>query len=248
MHDIEENGYISNYLIHWTGRDDRGNIDDAKGAETLSIIASTCELRLSYNCIHPFDVHHEIHDKMCCFTDVPLTHSAEHCIRYGRFAIAFHKLRLMGVGAQPVFYATPAFKKDLDCIFSFLQREVKLRTIDENVLRSFLNHFYYMKEFSDGKADRTDSYYYEREWRLGSMTLPTMEEWDRDNPMSQCRKEGYTTSPYIGKRVIRDGEEYFSFSEDDVAFIITPAEFSSKIDNPYGFHIEHIEKYIRQNT
>jgi len=63
----QDNGYISNYLIHWTGKH-----GDEKGAEVLSIIASTCRLLLSYNCLHIFDINHEIHEKMVCFTDVPL--------------------------------------------------------------------------------------------------------------------------------------------------------------------------------
>jgi hypothetical protein len=50
------------------------------------------------------------HEKMVCFTDVPLRHSNEHCNRYGRFGIAFHKLKMMNVGAQPVFYASHACK------------------------------------------------------------------------------------------------------------------------------------------
>ncbi len=239
----EDKEYISNYLIHWTGIDDNGNIDDARGAEILSVIASTCELLLSYNRIHIFDWYQEIQEKMVCFTDVPLAHSEEHCVRYGRFAIAFHKLRLMNVGAQPVFYATHVYKKDLDVIFRFLQEQLTTRTLDENVFRALHRHFYYMQRFSDERADRTDTYYYEREWRLGSMTLATPEELDRANPRFRCQQEGYL--PYIGKRVIHDGREYFGFSAEDVAFLITPTDWSSKINNPHGFPVRNMEGIIK---
>ena len=48
MPPITDAGYVSDYLIHWTGKD-----DDAQGADVLSTtIASSRELLLSYNRIH----------------------------------------------------------------------------------------------------------------------------------------------------------------------------------------------------
>lgn len=93
-----EDGFISDYLVHWTGKD-----GDVTGADILSLIASTCQLLLSYNVFHILDIYNKIQEKMVCFTDVPLAHAAQHCQRYGRFGIAFHKMRLMNVGTQPVF-------------------------------------------------------------------------------------------------------------------------------------------------
>ena len=142
----QDNGYISNYLIHWTGRD-----GDDRGAEFLSSIASTCKLRLSYNKLHIFDFYHEIREKMVCFTDVPLAHSAEHCKRYGRFGIAFHKLKLMNVGAQPVFYASHACKRDMDVIFKFLQDQARATTIDPTLFRALHRHFYFIQRLSDDR-------------------------------------------------------------------------------------------------
>jgi len=59
-----ENGYISQYLIHWTGKGKDGRVDDVEGARILSIIASTRKLRLSYNPIYKRDMFNEIHEKM----------------------------------------------------------------------------------------------------------------------------------------------------------------------------------------
>ena len=84
-----DDGYISNYLIHWTGKN-----NDASGAEVLSIIGRTCQLLLNYNPIFSYDFNNRIIEKMVCFTDIPLRHSNKHCIKYGRFGIAFDKLKL----------------------------------------------------------------------------------------------------------------------------------------------------------
>ncbi len=243
MNTIADNGYISKFLIHWTGTDGKGHVDDAEGARILSLIASSCRLRLSYNPIYKRDMTHEIHEKMVCFTDVPLRHSIAHCNRYGRFGIAFHKLSLMNVGAHPVFYVTHVWKRDMGTIFDFLQREVRQPTIDEKLLRALLHHFYFTQNFSEGCADSTDTFYYEREWRLGAHSLPTENELQRDNAKFHCVEEGYP--PYIdrriGIRVIEGENEYFTFEEAPVAFLVTPAEWGEKVDNPHKFKIYDYE-------
>jgi hypothetical protein len=237
MKPIIETGYISDYLIHWTGKE-----DDARGAETLSIIASSCELLLSYNRIHVFDWYHEIREKMVCFTDVPLRHSADHCKRYGRFGIAFHKLKLMNVGAQPVFYVSHAAKRDMDTVFKFLQEQIQCTTLPPDVFRVLHRHFYFMQRLSDGRADDHDTYYYEREWRLGAQSLPTPEELDRPNAKYYCQQEGYGT--YIGRRIVREDKEYFSFDTEDVAFLVVPTSWESYIKNPHKFPVWAFERLV----
>lgn len=125
----------------------------------------------AFNRLHLFDMYYEIHEKMVCFTDVPLSHSIQHCQLYGRFGIAFHKLKLMNVGAQPVFYASHACKRDMNIIFKFLQEQESNRTIDPILFRSLHQHFYFVQRLSDGRADGKDTFYYEREWRLGEQSL-----------------------------------------------------------------------------
>lgn len=236
-----DNGYISNYLVHWTGK----NGDDERGAKVLSLIASTCQLLLSYNVFHILDIYNKIHEKMVCFTDVPLSHAAQHCNRYGRFGIAFHKLSLMNVGTQPVFYTTHANKHDLDEIFKFLHEQNKTATIEAKIFDALQRHFYFMQTFSDGKADEKDTYYYEREWRLGKQNLAPVEMWNRpDNPKYHILKAGYPR--YCGKLFI-DGEmEYFQFCKKDVAFLMSPRDWKTKILNPHAFPVHDYEKLVNK--
>jgi len=233
-----DDGYISDYLVHWTGKD-----GDEAGASILSLIASTCHLLLSDNVFHNLDIYNEIREKMVCFTDVPLVHTAQHCKRYGRFGIAFHKLKLMNVGTQPVFYATHANKKDLDMIFKFLQMQSHTTTIETSVLDALYRHFYFMQTFSKGKADEKDTYYYEREWRLGKQNLAPVTLWSRpDNPKYHILQAGYPR--HCGKLFVDGEKEYFQFSTDDVAFLISPHDWKSKISNPHAFPVEEYENFV----
>lgn len=219
-----DNGYISDYLIHWAGKS-----GDKDGASVLSIIGSTLQLRLSDNRFHIFDQYHKVQAKMVCFTDVPLQHSSEHCKRYGRFGIVFHKLRLVNVGAQPVFYASHACKRDMDTIFHFLQEQMQLPTLPEDLFRALHRHFYFIQRLSDGRADSHDAFYYEREWRLGEQTLKSDEK--------PC-------APYTGRLVIAGDEHYFAFTKEDVAFLIAPRDCHVKVMNPYKFTIKAFEDFM----
>ena len=235
-----DNGYISNYLVHWTGK----NGDEA-GAEILSLVASTCRLLLSYNVFHILDIYNKIHEKMVCFTDVPLSNAAQHCSRYGRFGIAFHKLNLMNVGAQPVFYTTHANKDDLDVIFEFLYAQNQITTIGAPIFDALHRHFYFMQIFSEGKADGKDTYYYEREWRLGKQNLAPVEMWNRpDNPQYHILKAGYPR--YCGKLFIDGEKEYFQFSTKDVAFLISPRDRQTKVYNPHAFPVHDYEELVNE--
>lgn len=235
-----DNGYISNYLIHWTGKD-----GDKKGAEVLSIIASTCRLLLSYNRLHIFDINHEIHEKMVCFTDVPLAYSEQHCSLYGRFGIAFNKLSLMNVGAQPVFYASHACKRDMDVIFKFLQEQTRTTTVDPTLLKALHRHFYYIQRLSEERADRNDTFYYEREWRLGEQTLIPPEKSNRSNAKYKCQQEGYP--PYTGRLAKDAGNSYFDFDKDHVAFLVAPNNRKAKIKNPHEFQIRSYEEIVNDS-
>lgn len=234
MNQPHDNGYISDYLVHWAGK--KG---DENGVRVLNLISSSLRLLLSYNRIHIFDFTQEIYEKMVCFTDVPLRHSSELCKRYGRFGIAFHKLRLMNKGAQPVFYASHTSKPDMDTIFEFIQQQLRELTLPENVFRALLRHFYFVQEFSEGRADARDTFYYEREWRLGKQSLLNEHQRSRDNPKYRAVQEGYL--PYYGNLVTENGENYFEFEAEDVAFLIVPKDYSERVVNPQGFSVEAYE-------
>ena len=239
MTNQQDNGYISDFLIHWTGKD-----GDEKGSEVLSIIASTCRLLLSYNRLHIFDINHEIHEKMVCFTDVPLAYSEQHCSQYGRFGIAFKKLSLMNVGAQPVFYASHACKRDMDIIFKYLQEQIKKTTIETALFEALHRHFYYIQRLSDGRADQNNTYYYEREWRLGEQTLVPPEKLNCPNSKYYCQQEGYP--PYTGRLARKADKSYFDFDKEHVAFLIAPQNYHAKIRNTHGFQIVAYEDLVHE--
>lgn len=239
MNTIKDNGYISDYLTHWTGR--KG---DEHGANILGTIVSTLKLLLSYNRLHIFDCDHEVHEKMVCFTDVPFLHSSEHCKVYGKFGIAFQKLKLINVGAQPVFYASHACKRDMHTIFHFLQEQVINTTLPCDLFRALHRHFYFIQRLSDGRADAHDTFYYEREWRLGEQTLIPDEKLNRPNAKYCCQKEGYP--PYTGRLVTEGDKSYFAFSTEDVSFLIAPLDWHEKIENPYDFSIVAYEDLVQE--
>ena len=225
-----DNGYISEYLIHWTGKD-----GEKQGADILSIIAESLKLLLSYNPLHSYDFATHVYEKMVCFTDVPLNHSHKHCSKYGKFGIAFKKQELMCVGAQPVFYSTHVSKHDMDKIFRFLMKQTEKTTIDKKLYDAFKRHFYFMKRFSDSK----DTHYYEREWRLGEQTLVTEDERQKPNFEHYRVEKGHP--PYFGNRIEEGGKSYSSFKVSDVAFLIAPEKSMNKIRNPHNFPLYSYE-------
>jgi len=239
MNTIKDNGYISDYLIHWTGK--KG---DEHGARILGTIASTLKLLLSYNRLHLFDWTHEIHEKMVCFTDVPLLHSIAHCKRYGRFGVAFQKMKLMNVGAQPVFYASHACKRDMDTIFHFLQEQVEHTTLPLDLFRALHRHFYFIQRLSDGRADGHDTFYYEREWRLGEQTLIPEQKLLRPNARYWSQKEGCPA--YTGRLVTEGDKSYFAFNTEDVAYLIAPLQWHGKVENPHEFSIVVYEDLVQE--
>jgi hypothetical protein len=230
-----DNGYISRYLIHWAG----GKKPDRERADILSTIASTCRLRFSPNEFF-FDGSLKIGGKMICFTDVPLSQSAKHCAKYSPFGIAFHKLKLMGQGAQPVFYFTHVFKKDMGTIYRFVIEQLNKPTIAPEVLRALHRHFYFMQEFAQERADRDDTAYYEREWRIGESYLI------RDGQdEGKWYLEHDEFPPTLGTLVTDGDETYFKFKQDDVAFLVVPKQFIAQISNPHQFDVKSYETLIR---
>ena len=232
-----DNGYISKYLIHWTGKD-----GEEQGADILSKIAESLKLLLSYNPLYSYDFATHVHEKMVCFTDVPLSKTTEHCEKYGNFGIAFHKLNLMNVGAQPVFYWTHVSRNDLKVIFHFLEEQTNNTTINDDLFRALKRHFYFMQKLSNGRADSKDTHYYEREWRIGEQTLATEEELQRPNANYYHVEEGHP--PYFGVRIQVGDDWYFYFDKSYVAFLIAPEKLIYKIRNPYKFPLYSYEYIV----
>lgn len=229
-----DDGYISNFLIHWCGR----GTSVQEQVSILSNIATSCRLLLSPNPFF-FDGGLEIRENMICFTDVPLRHSAQHCAKYSRFGIAFKKPRLMNKGAQPVQYISHTFKRDLSIVYRYLMKELEKQTLDDKVFRAFHRHFFYMQEFSEGRADAKDAHYYEREWRLGEFTL--VPDGESKGMFSIENRIG----PYFGDLVQMNGKNYFQFELEDIAFLISPGDAIRSLVNPHEFDVRAFEELVR---
>jgi len=230
---LYDNGYISNYLIHWAGKSKSPN----ERASVLSQIATTCQLLLSKNDFF-FDGSLKVIDKMVCFTDVPLGYSKLHCERYSNFGIAFHKLRLMNKGAQPVFYFSHIFRNDMGKIYRFVLDQIQNRSLEPEIFQALHRHFYFMQEFSQGRPDRNDTSYYEREWRIGELCLRP----EGENKGRWSLNNNLPTS--IGTLITEGNITYFQFEKADVAFLIAPSQFITEISNPYKFEIKTYEKLV----
>lgn len=130
----------------------------------------------------------------------------------------------------------------MNAIFSFLQKELKEPSLPADTFEALHRHFFFIQRLSVDRADRQDTYYYEREWRLGEQTLVPEEKLKRPNAKYWCQKEGYP--PYPGK-LVRDGDTpYFAFEPDDVAFLVCPRSWQPKIANPNGFQVEAFEDLV----
>jgi hypothetical protein len=150
----------------------------------------------------------------------------------------------MNVGAQPVFYASHACRSDMNKIFHFLQEQVRNTTLPDDLFQALHRHFYFIQRLSDSRADGHDTFYYEREWRLGEQTLVPEEKLLRPNAKYWCKEEGYP--PYTGRLVTEGDKSYFVFNKEDIACLIAPRKYHEKVKNPHGFHIEAYEDIVQE--
>jgi hypothetical protein len=217
--------YISTYLTHWTGKDK----PPEQGMANIRSILSNHQLWLN-DCLHiTIDYHTNARTRMVCFTDIPLPFAAPHCQQYGRFGICFIKRAIRNYGANPAFYFTHSINRDAKRLHRFLyELGYDNDACPPDVLDSLSRVLAFAKVFSDDEEDGLDTYYYEREWRLVEKNLQYIETGD----------------PTPGKMALQEigGEERccFQFREEDVAFIVVPADYSKEAeelvrDKAYGW-------------
>lgn len=214
-----DNGYISDYLVHWTGR--KGL---REGFTNLMSILENNRLKLGFNPFVWLSFQEAVGDNMICFTDVPIRHSRIHCARYGKFGVAFSKRSLANVGAHPVFYFTHSTQQDVQKIIRFLCDDRQSRTFPVDIYKALKRHFYFCQEYGRNKIDSRDAFYYEREWRIGEETLD--EDFGRDGTMAKRYRSG--KPPYFGKLVRESNRSFFEFKNVDIAFVILPRRYENK--------------------
>jgi hypothetical protein len=238
--------YISNTLVHWTGR---GKNDD-EAFEALINILKTQLLYLSYcpNYGTPTSTpstRDNLNDRktmMICFTDLPLRYSKIFCSKFGRFGIGFKKERMMGYGANPVLYTTTQHLpriKNINALINKLMSEDIDREWKEEMERyqftsqqlySLFEFFGFTQEYS--YKDR-DINYYQREWRLNYETLPI-------EPGKGAEKVGYG-----GMHGLVNGKFMceMKFSLDDIDFIIIPKSYFKRRKELLGINKSKIQIY-----
>lgn len=232
--------YVSPWLIHWTSREGGA----AKGLCNLNAIISTQRLKLSDLPIVRLDFRSSAKVRMVCFTDVPLIFSEEHCSRYGQFGIAFKKRKLILYGAQPVFYLALGCRENVKRIMEFILDPPQGCNIPPAMLKSLGEHFCYMQEFSEDGFDSQDAHYYEREWRISEPSLVPENLWAQKPSNLAVRTAGYPD--YWGRRIAKDGEDFFVFEDDDVAFVVCPREHASSLQNPKGYDVRLFENIVEE--
>ena len=215
---VLDNGYINDYLVHWTGKDGLRS-----GFEALTSILTKNRLKLGYNPYVWLDFRTKAVCKMACFTDVPIQHSRIHCKKYGKFGIAFSKRSLANIGAHPVFYYTHTTQQDVKKVVTFLHSEGG-RAIPQDIFTALWRHFHFCQEYGKGKIESRDAAYYEREWRLGEDYL---DEQHGQNGVKYKRLLN-GQSRCFGKLVKEGQDLFFEFIDKDVAFIVLPRRYANK--------------------
>lgn len=232
--DLADGDYASRFLIHWAGR----GKTPAERSKILSVIATSRRLLLSGN-VFIKGLGIALGQKMVSFTDIPLRLSAWHCLKYGDFGIAFHKKRLMAKSAQPVFYSTHVYIRDMNTISRFIVDQARNPALDPDVLRALQRHIGFLQDFSEGSVDSPEAYYFEREWRIGELTLVPEGEADK----GRWRWEN-NLPPSVGEIEEEDGKEFFKFEDDDVAFLIAPKDHAESLSNPHAFPVRVFEDLV----
>lgn len=210
IHSKMRSHFISEYLTHWTGK----GKDDNQGFNNLMSILSNCRLLLSDGAPHFRTAWSGAHLRMTCFTDIPHHLSSEHCQRYGKFGIAFKKRVLIDYGANPVLYLTSLKKDDAEKVYNYIcDANTGKIALNSEVLESLKKFFGFVQDYEYG----TDTYYYEREWRI------------LQNNLEYC--EGSVIQPGKYGSSIQNGKKqyYFQFSQNDVEFLICPKDYVNRL-------------------
>lgn len=214
--------YINNELIHWTGR----CTSDSEAFSTMETICKEEILRLSY-CPNYDQDNFKPRSAMVCFTDIPIKFSKEHCKKFGKFGIAFHKDKMIEYGANPAMYTTRAHFERIKQLSALVERMLDLEKDREWKSECepyiFTEHQTFalkevtelLQEYSHRNEDNKEYVtYYQREWRL---TFNSLEFSGGTKPHTPG-----TTCIYI-----RNNKKYeiFKFSDADVSYLIVPLRY-----------------------
>ena len=144
----------------------------------------------------------------------------------------------MARGAQPVFYFTHVFKRDMSTIYNFILSQFEKATIPPEVFAAIHRHFFYAQEFSAGPVTDPTAYYNEREWRLGEFSLIP----ENENIATYCHN--HMLPLCIGRSATDESGIYFVIDPHDVAFLVAPKDHVAEVDNPHSFPVYSFESIV----
>ncbi|PJE54122.1 abortive infection system antitoxin AbiGi family protein [Marinomonas sp. BSi20584] len=218
---MKSRGYISNELVHWTGRNQSAD-------SAFSALKAICEekiLRLTY-CPNYVNSEYNPKSAMVCFTDIPLNKGKEHCSKFGKFGVGFNKKKMIGYGANPVFYTTGVHFKRIKQISNLLARMENLEKdrewkepcepydFTEDETAAFQEVTDFLQEYSYKNQDDLDYVtYYQREWRITFRSLPYAGDKEHEIGMSCHYIKNHNTY------------SIFKFDEGDIEYLIVPIRY-----------------------
>jgi len=233
--------YISSFLTHWVGRS--CSSDDERYDILISKILYRRELLFSYNPIPFTSRYGGLRTKdswginMVCFTDMPLSMSEEHCNKYSRFGIAFHKAPLANCLVCPVAYSLNPFIYEA---YSFLYHTaLGLKHLTDGATMqegpktgkqfSYDTFMQKLHVFLLWFQDYAPSEFPNVEGSL--LGTPEQYEFFADKKVYYYEREWravYREGDKFGWVSEHEGNEYFRFHESSVAYLICPEAFCKR--------------------
>lgn len=205
--------YISNELVHWTGR----NKPEQAAFDIVVDIVTHKRLLLRNADTTSKDSEVTSRTGMVCFTDIPLPLSQLHCERFGRFGIAFHKRNMMAYGANPVLYYTPHNANLIDNLYrKYLKQGLEKETLELTQAIGQLTCFLQTYAYTENEDDIN---YYQREWRIAYGTQPLQKvggSWDGPVQPGQYQMVGNNEGLWLG------------ISPDDIAYLVVPRRWKDE--------------------
>ncbi len=157
----------SKFLIHWTGKDiekKANNAEDQYIIRLKDILQKGLRMNPGIERIHGKNEKWvEIKIARVCFTEVKLTQTEEHAMRYGGLGIGFHRNYVLEREGNPAFYVQNGDKGHIIENIDFLFKQIKSLSSETNKALEVICG--YLKNMSDYNKEEF-KYYDEMEWRV----------------------------------------------------------------------------------
>jgi hypothetical protein len=194
----------SKFLIHWTGNEKiEKQADEDKPRLYVERLKDDYQYGLYLKRKEEATLRHlkVKHLLRLCFTELKLSQSEAHSIRYGKLGLGFSREFILKRGGRPVIY-TPYLPTD-GLLEKSLRQAYNQSFGLEEIHRPLVYVLAYIKRMSDRNRDQHYEFYDEMEWRI---------VYDEDASNQYFTK---------GKK---DGEYRLKFENGDVKVIIFPNE------------------------